>query len=77
MHKATFNPVHKIKRFKSKARKRILERWEQHALIISAGKEVKAPHLLPLIIIDLNTGLNNTQKLSAYFRRGLRGVKRY
>lgn len=62
--KARFNPVHKIKRFKINARKRILERWEQHALIISAGKEEKAPHLRPLIIFDLNTGLRKEELLS-------------
>jgi len=58
------NPVHEVKRFRIKERKRILERWEQHALIISAGKEEKAPHLLPLVIFDLNTGLRKEELLS-------------
>jgi len=63
-NKALINPVHKIKRFRITERKRILERWEQHALIISADKEKKAPHLLPLIIFDLNTGLRKEELLS-------------
>ncbi len=62
--KAFLNPVHKVKRFRITERKRILERWELDALIIVAGKEKKAPHLLPLIIFDLMTGLRKEELLS-------------
>jgi integrase len=62
--KAVINPVHKVKRFRINERRRILERWEQHALIIAAGEEEKAPHLVPLIIFDLNTGLRKEELLS-------------
>ena len=58
------NPVSKVKRFRITERKRILESWEQDALIISAGKEEKAPHLQALIIFDLNTGLRKEELLS-------------
>ena len=62
--KALTNPVHNIKRFRTKERKRILEKWEQDALIIAAGQEQKAPHLQALIIFDLNTGLRKEELLS-------------
>jgi integrase len=62
--KAVNNPVHRIKRFRITERKRILERFEQHALIIAAGKEEKASHLQALIIFDLNTGLRKEELLS-------------
>jgi len=62
--KAQHNPVHKIKRFRITERRRILERQEQHALIISAGKEDKASHLQALIIFDVNTGLRKEELLS-------------
>ena len=39
--KASINPVHKVKRFRIKERKRILEQWEQEALIIASGKREK------------------------------------
>lgn len=62
--RAVSNPVHKIKRFRINERRRILERWEQHALIIAAEQEEKAPHLKSLIIFDLNTGLRKEELLS-------------
>jgi len=62
--KALLNPVHKIKRFRIKERKRILEQWEQDALVIAAGQEKKAPHLQVLVIFDLNTGLRKEELLS-------------
>jgi hypothetical protein len=55
--KASVNPVHKVKRFRIKERKRILEHWEQEALIIASGKEKKTPHLQAMVIFDLYTGL--------------------
>ncbi len=63
-NKAYSNPVHKVKRFRIKERKRILDRIEQHALVIAAGKEKKAPYLQALIIFDLNTGLRKEELLS-------------
>ncbi len=62
--KALFNPVSRVKRFRINARGRILESWEQDALIIAAGKEKKAPHLQALIVFDLNTGLRKEELLS-------------
>jgi hypothetical protein len=56
-YKATLNPVRRIKRFRGVERKRILERWEQKALIYAAADKTMPPHLLPLLIFDLNTGL--------------------
>src|SRR4030042_2955156 len=55
--KALINPVHKVKRFRIKERKRTLEKWEQNALIIATGKEKKAPYLQAMVIFDLNKGL--------------------
>jgi len=62
--KALANPVNRVKRFGIKARKRILEKWEQDVLIIAAGQEKKAPHLQKLVIFDLNTGLRKEELLS-------------
>jgi integrase len=62
--KALINPVHKVKRFRSKERKRILEQWEQEALIIASGKEKKAPHLQAMVIFDLYTGLRKEELLN-------------
>jgi integrase len=62
--KVSSNPVHKVKRFRIKERKRILEPGEQEALIIEAGKEKKAPHLQAMIIFDLYTGLRKEELLN-------------
>lgn len=62
--KALVNPVHKVKRFRIKERKRILEQREQEALIIAAGQEKKAPHLQAMVIFDLYTGLRKEELLS-------------
>ena len=62
--KAHGNPVQKVKRFRITERRRILDRVEQHALVIAAGKEKKAPYLQALIIFDLNTGLRKEELLS-------------
>ena len=62
--KALINPVHKIKRFRIKERKRILELWEQEALVIASGKEKKAPHLQDMVIFDLYTGLRKEELLT-------------
>ncbi len=62
--KALSNPVHKVKRFKIKERKRILDKDEQQALIIAAGQEKKASYLQSLIIFDLATGLRKEELLS-------------
>ena len=43
--KALVNPVHKIKRFRIKERKRILEQWEQESLI----NRLKPP---PLVVVQ-------------------------
>jgi len=62
--KALTNPVHKIKRFRIKERKRILEQSEQEALIIACGQEKKAPHLQAMVIFDLYTGLRKEELLN-------------
>ncbi len=62
--KAISNPVQRVKRFRIKERKRILELWEQKALIIASAQEKMAPHLQALIIFDLNTGLRKEELLS-------------
>jgi integrase len=62
--KAFINPVHKIKRFRIKERKRILELWEQEALVIASAKEKKAPHLQAMVIFDMYTGLRKEELLT-------------
>ena len=62
--KASINPVHKVKRFRIKERKRILDQSEQEALIIASGKEQKAPHLQAMVIFDLYTGLRKEELLT-------------
>ena len=63
-NKALINPVHNVKRFRIKERKRILEKWEQEALVIASGKEKKAPHLQAMVIFDLYTGLRKEELLN-------------
>jgi integrase len=62
--KALINPVHKVKRFRIKERKRTLEKWEQDALINACGQEKKAPYLQAMVILDLNTGLRKGELLT-------------
>src|SRR4030042_5119696 len=62
--KTLINPVHKVKRFRIKERKRILEQWEKEELIIASGKEKKASHLQAMVIFDLYTGLRKEELLS-------------
>jgi integrase len=62
--KASINPVHRVKRFRIKERKRILEQWEQEALIMASAKEQKAPHLQGMVIFDLYTGLRKEELLT-------------
>jgi integrase len=62
--KALINPVHRVKRFRIKERKRILDQSEQEALIIASGKEQKAPHLQAMVIFDLYTGLRKEELLT-------------
>ncbi len=62
--KALINPVHKVKRFRIKERKRILDHHEQEALIIASGQEKKAPYLQNMVIFDLYTGLRKEELLN-------------
>ena len=62
--KALTNPVHKVKRFRIKERKRILDQREQELLIIACGQEKKAQHLQAMVIFDLYTGLRKEELLS-------------
>lgn len=62
--KASVNPVRKVKLFRTTARRRILDREEQAALIFESGQERKAPLLQDMVILDLNIGLRKSELLN-------------
>ncbi len=61
---AAKNPVKGFKLKNEKPRQRFLRGWEIIKLMETAGQEPKAPHLRPMVIMDIGTGLRKEELLS-------------